>query len=304
MPKLIRGVFAAVSTPRQADGRLDERAFAKSLTFLLERNIRGFALNGATGEYCVTTPAELKQLLMVANQVLAGSADFVVGIGSAGLRGCLDGGRMAMDGGAAGVLLPIPHFFVYSQDDAAAFCQEVARHLPIPILLYNLPQFTTGLDSATVEELLTNCPNIVGLKDSSGSLEILRELTSRHPDSCRIVGNDSALADALRQRVADGVISGVAGILPELILSLYALRDSPESVEFAEKAELLAEFISRINALPTPWGLKIIGESRGIAPARFSQPLSTGRLTQKQALQDWFQEWEAGLSTLINRPNL
>ena len=291
MSKIVSGVFAAVSTPRKQDGRIDEKSLQTSLSFLLEHGIRGFAINGATGEYCVTTAEELKRILAVANQVFNGSAEFVVGIGSAGIQGCLDNGKLAIDSGATGVLLPMPHFFPYAQDDLTAFCEEVDKQLPIPILLYNLPQFTSGLDSTTVQELITNCPNIVGIKDSSGSLETLRDLTTNRIEACRIVGNDSAFADSLRQGVSDGVISGVAGVLPELILSLYGLRSETDSADFQEKDSLLTEFIRQINVLPTPWGLKIIGESRGIVPASFSQPLSVGRIEQIRVLNGWFQEW-------------
>lgn len=293
MSKVVNGVFAAVSTPRKQDGSVDKRSLQISLAFLLDHHIRGFAINGATGEYCVTTTAELKQILTVANRVLSGSARFVVGIGSAGIHGCVENGKVAIDGGAAGVLLPMPHFFPYAQGDLVAFCSEVAKRLPIPILLYNLPQFTSGLDSSTVQQLITNCPNIVGIKDSSGSLATLRDLTTNVIDSCRVVGNDAAFVDSLREDVADGVISGVAGVLPELILSIYALKLQTDQAEFSEKDRLLTEFLTQINTLPIPWGLKMIGESRGIIPASFSQPLSARRLEQKQALQNWFQEWIA-----------
>lgn len=303
MSTLVSGVYAAVSTPRRPDGSVDETAFRKSLAFLLNQGIRGFALNGATGEYCVTTPGELKRLLTTANQVFDGSASFVVGIGSAGLQGCLTYGNIAIDSGATGVLLPMPHFFPYAQDDLTAFCAEIDKRLSIPILLYNLPQFTSGLESKTVQDLITSYPHIVGIKDSSGSLAILRDLTATHPDSCRIVGNDAAFADSLREQVADGVISGVAGVLPELILSLYALRNKPESAEFLEKDRLLAAFIQQINAVPTPWGLKIIGDSRGIAPASFSQPLSTRRKEQSLALKKWFEEWAKTVAHLKTDSN-
>jgi 4-hydroxy-tetrahydrodipicolinate synthase len=190
----------------------------------------------------------------------------------------------------------MPHFFSYTQDDLYAFSEDVAGKLSIPILLYNLPQFTNGLESATVQNLLVNCPNIVGIKDSSGSLETLRDLTKSNPQSCRIVGNDSAFADSVREQIADGVISGVAGVLPELILSIYAHRNESDSAEFKEAVSRLNEFIGQLNAFPTPWGLKIIAQSRGIIPASFSQPLSGQRLAQSQSLERWFQEWQSAIS--------
>lgn len=291
MSKIVSGVYAAVSTPRKQDGDLDEHSLQKSVAFLLEKGIHCFAINGATGEYCVTSNDELKRILSLSTQVIKGSADFVVGIGSAGIGGCLEKGKLAIDSGATGVLLPMPHFFPYAQDDLAAFCVEVAANLPIPILLYNLPQFTSGLDSITVQELITQCPNIVGIKDSSGSLQTLRDLTQNNIESCRIVGNDSALSDSLREQVSDGVISGVAGVLPELIMSIYSLKNDTDSAEFQEKERLLSEFIKQLNVFPTPWGLKIIAECRGITPASFSQPLSARRLKQSQTLTKWFHQW-------------
>ena len=90
------------------------------------------------------------------------------------------------------------------------------------MLLYNLPQFTSGLSKETVRRLILEVPNIIGIKDSSGSLDILSDLTAHNVETCRIVGNDSALALALTQRVCDGVVSGVACALPETIQALYA----------------------------------------------------------------------------------
>jgi 4-hydroxy-tetrahydrodipicolinate synthase len=285
MSKQISGVYAAVATPRRADGVLDEESLRKQLSFLLGRGIRGFALNGATAEYCVVTPPELNRILTVARETLAGRADYLCGIGSAGLHGCIASGRAAIDAGASALLLPMPYFFPYQQGDLYAFCREAASRLSAPILLYNLPQFTSGLDAATVLQLVQNCPNIIGIKDSSGKLDILSELRGAY----RMVGNDSILAEALRQGLCDGVISGVAGALPELILELYG--SAPNSAEFSHCDQMLTEFVGQLSGFPVPWALKWISEARGIAPATFAQPVSEERLQQARRLQSWYQDW-------------
>ena len=295
--KLVRGVFAAVGTPRRADGSLDERSLARSIEFLLERGIRGLALNGATGEFCLTTPAELARMLAVAERIAAGRAALLCGIGSAGLRGCVENGRIAEGGGASGLLLPMPYFFPYAQDDLEAFCREAAAQLSLPILLYNLPQFASGLEPVTALKLISECPNIVGIKDSSGSLDVLRLLTASAPQCCRVVGNDSALAEALRERVCDGVISGVAFALPELLVSIYGAGRRPDSEEFQEAARTLSEFLGAIAPFPVPWALKLVAEARGIAPASFSQPLSPRRMAQARELKEWFKAWQPALAT-------
>lgn len=281
MNKLVTGVYAAVLTPRQPNGTLDENGLAGLLGFLSNKGLDGFAFNGATGEFCLTTPVELDRILTIARRVLGDCAPWVCGIGSAGLAGCVELGTIAARHGARAVLLPMPYFFPYEQADLEAFCREAARQIPSPCLLYNLPQFTTGLEPQTSLRLIAECPEIMGIKDSSGSLDTLRMLTRDRLDCCRIVGHDGVLASALREGICDGVISGVAGVLPELVRSIFD--------EGAQAIETLDEFIAHIGGMPTPWGLKWIAESRGIARATFSQPLSDERIAQGVRLKEWFK---------------
>ncbi|MBI3282413.1 MAG: dihydrodipicolinate synthase family protein [Acidobacteria bacterium] len=115
-------------------------------------------------------------------------------------------GRLALEKGARALLLPMPYFFPYTQDDLACFCATVAAELAAaPILLYNLPRFTTALSVDTVRSLLAEVPNLAGIKDSSESLEILRAL-SGGPDSraSRIVGDDTVLVPACENASAMG----------------------------------------------------------------------------------------------------
>jgi len=177
----LRGVYAAVINPRDEENRLDGSALARILRFLADSGIRGFALNGATGEYCRNSPADLASMLQTARNSLPADAAILCGIGAADLRGVLERGRVAMAAGARAVLLPMPHFFPYEQHDLRAFCLEVAERLSIDILLYNLPQFTTGLTVATVCDLVRECPPIKGIKDSSGFLDVLRALACDLP---------------------------------------------------------------------------------------------------------------------------
>jgi 4-hydroxy-tetrahydrodipicolinate synthase len=195
--------------------------------------------------------------------------------------------RVAESEGVAGLLLPMPSFFPYQQEDLQAYCRDVAAATSLPILLYNLPQFTSGLQPETVRRLIEDVPNIVGIKDSSGSLEILRALTAHGIDACRIVGNDSALAPALAEGVCDGVVSGVACALPELIVELYAQRTCQNSPRFEELLDLLTAYIGQLDQFPTPWGLKWTLEARGLIQASFSQPVTAHRREQAAALMQW-----------------
>jgi 4-hydroxy-tetrahydrodipicolinate synthase len=289
--KLITGVYAAVLTPRGKEDSIDVAALEKLIQFLMSKGISSFAMNGATGEFCLTTPEQLETILVTVQRVSAGHAAILCGIGAPGTQLAKELAAVAQAAGVKGLLLPMPCFFPYQQEDLDLYCREVAASTELPILLYNLPQFTSGLDKETVRCLITEVPNIIGIKDSSGSLEILRDLTAHEIPACRIVGNDSALAPAMQEGICDGVVSGVACVLPEVILALYAEYERPESIEFARASGLLDAFIDQLNTFPTPWGLKWIAEARGILTATFAQPVTTHRREQSRIMTAWLKAW-------------
>lgn len=281
------GTYAAVLSPRTQTGELDTTAFQRQLEFLARSSIRGVAINGATGEFCAMSDPELPELLQAARRILS-EHQILCGIGSATLHGTLARGRIAMRHGADALLLPIPYFFPYRQDDVSAFVSGVAGELDFPILLYNLPQFTTGLSADTVLSLFQKHKNLVGIKDSSGSLEIMRTLTKAGLNQARLVGNDSVLCDALEEGVCDGAVSGVACVLPEL---MTALVERHRGAALTDLRLLLDSFIARISALPTPWGLQVTSALRGLGTGAHALPLSPQRRTEIKELKNWFERW-------------
>ncbi len=255
--KLVHGVSAAVLTPRLADGSIDTPSLRKLLEFLSSKGISSFALNGATGEFCITTPEQLRTLLNSAKEVAGDAAEFLCGVGAADTQGSIEFAQIAQDAGVKALLLPMPYFFPYQQGDLEQFSRICGGGRSLPVLLYNLPQFTSGLLKETVHTLIAEVPNIVGIKDSSGSLEIFDPSHGAEADACRIVGDDAALSAALRAEVCDGVISGVACVAPELILA--CMKSEAGAAELA-----LDELIAQLRDFPTPWGLKLSAQARSI----------------------------------------
>jgi 4-hydroxy-tetrahydrodipicolinate synthase len=289
--KKFSGVFAALLTPRKADDSVDISALARLVQFQLSKGISSFALNGATGELCLARPEHLRAMLETVHFASNGKTTILCGVGAPGVSLARELAGIAEEEGAAGLLLPMPYFFRYQQEDLAAFCRAVAGSTKLPVLLYNLPQFGPGLDKETVRKLIAEVPNIIGIKDSGGSLDILRDLTESGLDACRLVGNDPVLRPALSEGVCDGVISGIACVLPELLLGLYAQGSHAAAAEFDDCWRLLREVARKLDSLPTPWALKWFAEARGLFEARFSQPLSAERAAQGVELEEWFCNW-------------
>lgn len=291
MPKQFSGVYAALLTPRTPDGAVDANALQNLVRFLLSKGVESFALNGATGEFCMTTAPELRLLLRAIRDAGADTTQILCGVGSSSIRGTIELASIATSEGGTALLLPMPYFFRYAQEDLDLYCRTVANSTTLPVLLYNLPQFSSGLDKETVRKLISETENIVGIKDSSGTLNILRDLSQHQLDAGRIVGNDTVLSDAISEHVCDGVVSGIACALPELVLNLF--RQPATSIEFHRSTRLLGEFAAKLDQFPVPWGLKWAVEARGVTPATISQPVTQNRTAQAKDFTKWFCEWLA-----------
>lgn len=285
----MKGLFAAVVTPTDGDGRVDEATFDRILEFLLAAGVHGVCLSGATGEYPHFQARERTALIRRAGRQMPGNSALIVGIGAGSMRRVIRLGQAAMEEGSEALLLPAPMFFRYEQEDLKAFCTHVSRELSAPCLLYDLPDFTNGFAPATVLSLLREEQFIVGLKDSSGRQENLERFASerRGEPWTLLVGDDRLLARGVAGGW-DGGISGVAGFCPELLTRLYKSAAAGRADETARLQALLEELIGRIAVFPTPWGIRIGLAARGISTGGFPLPLTPRRRQQIEDFNAWF----------------
>jgi 4-hydroxy-tetrahydrodipicolinate synthase len=290
-PKL-SGVFAALITPLDDRGSIDYCTFERLIDFLIERGVDGVAVGGATGEYPHFDIEERKKLISRAARRLAGGKALLAGIGTSSIYTTLQLGEHAVQSGCRALLVPMPHFFQYEQHDLAAYCQTVSRTLRAPCLLYNLPSFTNGLQCETSIQLLQAEENLIGIKDSGSDRRSLARLAQANGQGCfsLLVGNDSLLLDALNAGW-DGVISGIAGFLPELTVSLYRNFRAGEHQAARNCQTLLDGVIEEVVKLPIPWAIRVGLDMRGLPNGPFHVPLSAVRKHRIEELHAWFSQW-------------
>jgi 4-hydroxy-tetrahydrodipicolinate synthase len=279
---------AAVLIPRLESGTADRKALEENLHSLAASPVQGISIGGATGEYAQQDEAERLGLLRLAGSIArSGGKAFIPAVGAGALRQSLLLARTAADAGAWAVLLPPPLFFRYGQEDLLAYYEEAVRLFPVPVLIYNLPQFVTPVDPPTASTLIGR--GVAGIKDSSGHLDILRAYSAMHPRPKRFVGNDSALLEALAGGLCDGAISGVAGVLPELLSAVLGAGAREDAVR------IFQELLDETASLPAPWSLKVIAEMRGWGRAEFPFTPSPGSAAEIQRLRAWLQSHRAEL---------
>ena len=299
----VTGLIAAVATPVHDDGRVDLDGLDRLVDFLGQSGVAGICIAGATGEYPHFETADRKAIVRRAAARLPRDRTLLVGIGAPSMRHVVELGEEAMAAGSKGLLLPMPMFFRYEQQDLEAFCVHVSGALRAPCLLYNLPGFTNGLEPATVLTLLRTGEFIVGIKDSSGEAEHLTAFAQARAGEpwSLLVGDDRLLLAGL-QAGWDGAISGAAGFVPELLVALHRSAVLRQVDEALRLQALLDALLARMISLPTPWSIRVGLAARGLPTGPLPLPLSVNRRRQIAAFADWLREWlpQTGIEPLAN----
>jgi 4-hydroxy-tetrahydrodipicolinate synthase len=287
----IGGVNAAAITPRREGPEIDLAAMFDLIDFLVAAGVQGIALLGATGEFLHFDMEE--RIRLVALAAKRSRVPVLAGVSHSTFDGALALARKAADAGVEAILLMPPYPSRYAQDDLREFYLSFARELrgATGILLYNLPSLATGIACDTAIELLST-GQFAGIKDSSGDAESFKRLRAArdaHPFAL-LIGRD-ALFPGARRAGADGVVSGTACAVPELMLALDHAIVS-ERVDKAARLEArLAEFLAWADQFPAPQAIRHALGARGLKTGPGAAPLAAERERKLAEFREWFRGW-------------
>lgn len=288
----IQGVTVAAVTPHRNRGdEVDVASLLDLIDFLSEAGVQAIALLGSTGEFLHFKAEDRIRLVYMA--VKRSRVPIVVGVSHSTLDGAVELGREAISAGAAALLVMPPYFFRYEQDDIREFYLRFAAQVGTGAgtLLYNIPAFTSPITTDTAGQLLST-GLFLGIKDSSGDIDYFRRLNALS-DRSRfdlLIGHDRVFA-AARQRGANGVVSGIASAVPELLLGLERAIERGDTARTEVLDRRVQEFITWIGRFPTPLAVKVAVSERGIKVGPSAFPLSPATKRGVEEFREWFRAW-------------
>jgi len=222
----LSGVFVPAATPFDpVTGDFDSVAHRMNVRRWLEHPIQGIVVGGSTGEAMYLDDDERRESLAATRELLDGERLMVAGTGAESTRRTIALGQMAADAGADAVLVQPPAFYkgAMTPDVVRDHYGAVADASPVPLILYQVPLRFSTLDFPTglVAELSQH-PNIVGIKDSRGNLDLVGELvTHTTPEFQVLVGNGAMLYASLEVGAVGGIL-GLANLAPGQTSALHA----------------------------------------------------------------------------------
>jgi dihydrodipicolinate synthase/N-acetylneuraminate lyase len=175
---LIEGIFAAVPTPFYADEKIYLRKLEANMARYSRTLLAGMVVLGSTGEAVMLKDEETLDVLRTAAEATTPDKVLIAGVGRESVKATVELAEAAAAFRYDAVLVHTPTYYA-SQMSASAvlnYFRSVADRSPLPVLLYNIPQCVPYDIPVELVAELAQHPNIIGIKDSSGSMERIRAM--------------------------------------------------------------------------------------------------------------------------------
>ena len=219
---LIRsGLLSFPVTPFDCEGAFNPNAFAAHLEWLSPHKIAGLIVAGGTGELFSLAPAEVIDVVKTA-RVVQPAKPVIAGCGY-GTRMACDMAQQIEAAGGDGILL-LPHYLINApQDGIAAHIRAVCNSTQMGVIIYNRGHSVVSAE--TLEQLVNQCPNLIGFKDGTGDIDPVKRITVRLGARLAYIGGmptHELFAQAFRGAGVDTYSSAVFNFVPETALAFYA----------------------------------------------------------------------------------
>jgi dihydrodipicolinate synthase/N-acetylneuraminate lyase len=200
---LIEGVFAAVPTPFYPDERVYFRKLEANMARYSRSLLSGMLVLGSTGEAVLLSDAESREVLRTAAEASAPEKVLIAGVGAESVRAAVGLAEAAAEFHYDAVLVRTPTYYSGQMTPPAVlnYFRSVADRSPLPVVLYNIPRCVPYDIPIEIVAELAQHPNIIGIKDSSGSVERIRDLVKATVAAPRRLETVTSVFEAVTARM-------------------------------------------------------------------------------------------------------
>lgn len=290
----IKGIIPAILTPMNADESVNLDEMRKQIDRLIDGGVHGLFPFGTNGEGFILNEKEKTEILETTIDQVKGRVPVYAGTGCISTADTIRMSKKAQELGADILSIITPNFAVASQKELYDHYVEIAKHVDLPIVLYNIPARTGNkLLPETVAKLAKDVDLIMGAKDSSGDWDNLKAYIKQTRDLDKdfyvLSGNDSLILSCLKEGGAGG-IAGCANVYPHVLASIYDLFKAGK-LEEAQKAQDSIASLRAVFHYGNPntivkTAVSLLGYNVGKCRAPFNQVPEEGIESLKKVLDE------------------
>ena len=289
MKKIIfKGCGTAIITPFNENGiNFDE--FKKLIEFQIENDVDSIIVCGTTGEASTMSTEEKKEAIEFAVKVANKRIPIIAGTGGNCTSSVIEFTKWAETAGVDGALIVTPYYNKTTQDGLIAHYSAIAKETTLPIILYSVPSRTGVNILPNTCKKLAEIPNIVAIKEASGNLSQIAEISNLCKDDLYIYsGNDDQILPILSVG-GIGVISVLSNIAPkfthEIVYDFFNGNISNAINSQLTSIPLIKALFCEVNPIPVKAALNILGYNVGVPRLPLIEMSENGKNILKKELQ-------------------
>ncbi|MDR3709566.1 MAG: dihydrodipicolinate synthase family protein [Capsulimonadaceae bacterium] len=248
----LRGIIPPMFTPLKGLDELDAAGLERLIEHILDGGVHGLFILGTTGEALSLSYRLRREVIERTCRQVAGRVPVLVGVTDTAVVETVELARFAAKVGADALVVAAPPYYPVTQGEMLNYVEYLARELPLPTFLYNMPSHTKfQFEPETVRSAM-RLDKIVGIKDSSGDMGYFHNLLTlldERPDFNVLIGPEALLGESVMMGGHGGVCGG-ANLFPRLFVAMYdaaAGRNIPNVLELQKKIVLLSRSLYQIG---------------------------------------------------------
>ena len=208
-------IMAALVTPTSADERVNHDHLESLVDNFIGRGVEGIYCNGSTGEGLLLSVEERAEVTRSAIRAAGGRVPVVAHVGALRTQDSIDLAKAAQAAGAIAVSMIPPTYYSHSTEVIEAHYRAVMDAVDLPMIVYNIPQFTGVEFTVKSAGGLLSDSRVVGVKQTAHNMYSVERMRTAFPHVAIINGFDEVFLSALAAG-AQGTIGTTVGLQPEL----------------------------------------------------------------------------------------
>lgn len=266
-----KGVFPALVTPFDENGKINDKAMERLVRYNLEKGVSGFYVGGSTAESFMLSIDERMHALEVVMSAIGGKVDVIANIGVFSTDQGIKLAKHADRLGVSAISSVPPFYFKFNIQEYYQYYSDILNEVSAPMLIYNVPAMSGVNFTEQDFNRFFSHDRIIGVKYTSYDLFLMQRLIQQHQEKTVFIGHDEIYLSALAAG-AKALIGSTVGLMAEKFIKIESLYNACKIEEALEVQSDVNKIVSVLVKIGVFKGVKAALELQGIPCGQCRKP--------------------------------
>lgn len=281
----LKGIISPMPTPFAGEGEIDFERLGQLVDRLIEGGVDGLFPLGTTGEFFTLTREERRKVVDVVSERTNGRVPVLAGVCDPAPKNVITYAEDASDAGADAVVATPPYYYTTTEEGLYRHFRMIQESISLPLVLYNIPEWTHNLVPTEVVARLADEKRIVGMKYTEYNFFNLSKFIEAVGSKISVFTGSDAMTWACLEMGGAGAVIGTSNVFPVETSRMFDLETEGKHEEARELQQRLLPAIEAVGMGKFPAGLKEAMRVAGFPVGEVRPPLVPLQAQEKEAVR-------------------